>query len=114
MKRIYPLSSCLVIALFIMSPLAKADSSSAATTMGQKNHQTNKKAKKKLLTDVSFSGSSVDGRYHSAGDAVAEVDKEKQLNSLIGMRKNFHDRLGAERARLARVNSGTDSKGTTP
>jgi hypothetical protein len=108
MKRIYPLSLGLVLMLSLLSGAVHAD-----TTPAPRATPTSK-AKKKLLTDVSFSGSSVDGRYHSAGDAVAEVDKEKQLNSLIGMRKNFHDRLGAERARLAKVNGAADSKGATP
>lgn len=57
--------------------------------------------KKNLSRDVVFSGSAVDGKYHSAGEGVAQVEDEKDLNMLIGIRKNFRDRLGAEREKLA-------------
>lgn len=56
--------------------------------------------KAKLSTDISFSGSKVDGKYLSAGESIAEVEPEKELNALIGIRKNFRDRLSSERARL--------------
>jgi hypothetical protein len=59
--------------------------------------QTGKAGKKPLSRDINFNGASVDGRYHSAGDAIAQVEQEKNLNALIGLRKNFRDRLTAER-----------------
>lgn len=56
--------------------------------------------KGRLGTDFSFAGSHVDGKFLSAGESIAEVEDEKELSALIGIRKNFRDRLGAERARL--------------
>lgn len=56
--------------------------------------------KGRLGTDFAFSGSSVDGKYLSAGDSIAEVEDEKSLGALIGIRKNFRDKLDTERARL--------------
>ena len=56
--------------------------------------------KARLGTDFSFAGSHVDGKYLQAGDSVAEVEDEKEMGALIGIRKNFHDKLAAERARL--------------
>lgn len=56
--------------------------------------------KGRLGTDFSFAGSRVDGKYLSAGESIAEVEDEKGLDNLIGIRKNFRDRLGNERARL--------------
>jgi hypothetical protein len=55
---------------------------------------------KKMSRDVVFDGSTVNGRYHSAGEAVATVENEKKLNDLIGARKDFKDRLAVENARL--------------
>jgi hypothetical protein len=57
-------------------------------------------AKKKLSKDISFNGAQVDGKYLSAGESVAEVEGDKEMGALIGIRKNFRDRLGAETARL--------------
>jgi hypothetical protein len=56
--------------------------------------------KGRLGTDFAFSGSAVDGKYLSAGDSIAEVEDEKSLGALIGIRKNFRDKLDTERARL--------------
>lgn len=56
---------------------------------------------KKVSTDIRFSGSQVDGKYLSAGESIAEVEGEKKMGTLIGIRKNFRDKLNAENARLA-------------
>ena len=53
-----------------------------------------------VSTDVVFDGSMVNGRYHTAGDAVATVETEKKMNELVGFRRDFKDRLVVERARL--------------
>jgi hypothetical protein len=54
----------------------------------------------KLSRDVVFDGSFVNGRYHSAGEAVAKVETEKEMVDLIGLRRDFKDRLSSERTRL--------------
>jgi hypothetical protein len=53
-----------------------------------------------LSRDVVFDGSTVNGRYLSAGEAISTVEQEKKMNDLIGVRANFNDRLKADRARL--------------
>lgn len=58
------------------------------------------RADKKLGREFVFDGSTVNGRYHSAGEAVAKVEQEKKLNNLVGLRRDFKDRLAAERDRL--------------
>lgn len=57
--------------------------------------------KSSLSRDIRFNGSTVDGKYLSAGESIAEVEKEKSMGTLIGIRKNFRDKLNAENARLA-------------
>ena len=59
-----------------------------------------------LSREIVFDGSNVNGRYHSAGEAVARVESEKELNNLIGVRKDFKDRLAMERARLKAADQG--------
>jgi hypothetical protein len=61
---------------------------------------------KAMSREIVFDGSNVNGRYHSAGEAVARVESEKELNNLIGVRKDFKDRLAMERARLKAPSSG--------
>ena len=77
----------------------------------KKSNQKSSKAKsgnpvqtkgKALRREVVFTGSTVNGKYHSAGEAVTKVEQEKQLNDLIGMRRDYKDRLAAERDRLKR------------
>lgn len=67
-------------------------------------------SKKKLSRDIRFNGSQVDGKYLSAGESVAEVEGEKEMGALIGIRKNFRDRLRAENERL-QANQGASSAG---
>ncbi len=53
-----------------------------------------------LSRDVVFDGSMINGRYHTAGEAVTTVETEKKMNELVGFRRDFKDRLAVERARL--------------
>lgn len=62
--------------------------------------------KKSVSRDIRFNGSQVDGKYLSAGESIAEVEGEKEMSSLIGIRKNFRDRLKDEKARLQAATSG--------
>jgi hypothetical protein len=70
-----------------------------------------KASQKKLSRDVRFNGSQVDGKYLSAGESIAEVEGDKDMGALIGIRKNFHDRLGAEKIRLANSNGTAAASG---
>lgn len=57
---------------------------------------------RKVSRELIFDGTDVNGRYHSSGGAVAKVEQEKKMNSLIGLRGDFKDRLRDERERLKR------------
>jgi hypothetical protein len=63
-------------------------------------------SKSKLSKDIRFSGSQVDGKYLSAGESIAEVEGDKEMGALVGVRKNFRDRLKSETARLQAAQSG--------
>lgn len=67
-----------------------------------RGHAKSAKADKKdnLSRDMVFTGTDINGKYLSAGESVATVETEKNLNQLIGMRKDFRDRLAAEKERL--------------
>lgn len=51
----------------------------------------NKPAKK--TTDVSFEDVLVQGKYHFSDEAVTTVEEDKVLDSLLGVRKDFQDRI---------------------
>jgi hypothetical protein len=80
---------------------AKKVSALKKSSPGQgKSLKSGSQANSKLSRDVVFDGAMVNGQYHSAGEAVTKVEQEKQMNDLIGMRRDFKDRLTAERERL--------------
>lgn len=51
---------------------------------------TDKPAKK---TDMNFEDLLVSGQYHFSDEAVTTVEEDKVLNSLIGVRADFKDRM---------------------
>ena len=53
-----------------------------------------------MSKDISFNGANVDGKYLSAGESIAEIEGDKDMGALIGIRKNFRDRSNLEIARL--------------
>lgn len=48
---------------------------------------------KKKTTDVSFEDVLVQGKYHFSDEAVTTVEQDKVLDSLLGVRKDFKDRI---------------------
>lgn len=48
---------------------------------------------KKKSTDVSFEDVLVQGKYHFSDEAVTTVEQDKVLDSLLGVRKDFKDRI---------------------
>lgn len=50
-------------------------------------------------TNISFEDLLVQGKYHFSDEAVTTVEADKVLDSLLGIRKDFKDRLkrGASR-----------------
>lgn len=47
----------------------------------------------KLTTDAEFGDHVVNGQYQVPFEAVSTVENEKSIDALIGVRKNFHDRI---------------------
>jgi hypothetical protein len=52
-----------------------------------------------LSRDIRFGDSSVYGKYQLANEGTAEVENEKTLDDLLGVRTNFKDRLRLETKR---------------
>ena len=50
-------------------------------------------AKKKKSTEVSFDDVLVQGKYHFSDDVVTTVEEDKVLDSLIGIRTDFKDKI---------------------
>lgn len=53
--------------------------------------------------DVNFEDLLVSGQYHFSDEAVTTVEEDKVLNSLIGVRTDFKDRM-KQSATLGEVN----------
>ncbi len=48
---------------------------------------------KKLDTNVSFDDLLIQGKYQFSDEAVVTVEQDKVLDSLLGVRKDFKDRI---------------------
>lgn len=48
---------------------------------------------KKLSTSVDFNDRTVGGKYMFSTEAITTVENDKSLEDLIGVRKNFKDRV---------------------
>ncbi len=48
---------------------------------------------KKLDTNVSFDDLLIQGKYQFSDEAVTTVEQDKVLDSLLGVRKDFKDRI---------------------
>lgn len=62
----------------------------AGTALGA--DKASKKAKG-LSTNMSFEDLLVQGKYHFSDEAVATVEEDKVLDALLGIRKDFKDRI---------------------
>lgn len=58
----------------------------------------------KKAQDMSFEDLLVSGQYHFSDEAVTTVEEDKVLNSLIGVRADFKDRM-KQSATLSEVNN---------
>jgi hypothetical protein len=58
-----------------------------------------KSVAKKKTTEVSFEDVLVQGKYHFSDEAVTTVEGDKVLDALLGVRKDFKDRLKKSMAR---------------
>lgn len=59
----------------------------------QNAHGATTKPKHKLSTSVDFSDRTVGGKYMFSTEAITTVENDKSLDDLIGVRKNFKDRI---------------------
>jgi len=48
---------------------------------------------KKKSTNMSFEDLLVQGKYHFSDEAVTTVEEDKVLDALLGIRKDFKDRI---------------------
>ncbi len=55
-------------------------------------HAKAEQKKSKLSTDIKFDGQSVGGQVQAPFETLTEVENEKLIDQLIGVRKNFNDR----------------------
>ena len=62
------------------------------------------KAPAKKAQDMNFEDLLVSGQYHFSDEAVTTVEEDKVLNSLIGVRTDFKDRM-KQSATLGEVKS---------
>lgn len=52
-----------------------------------------KPKKETSSTDISFEDLLVKGKYHFSDEAVVTVEQDKVLDALLGIRKDFKDRM---------------------
>lgn len=64
-----------------------------ANTMAFAKVAPHKEKKKSLSTNVNFDDRLVGGKYQYSTEAITKVENDKSLDDLIGVRKNFEDRL---------------------
>lgn len=54
---------------------------------------------KKLDTNVSFDDLLIQGKYQFSDESVTTVEQDKVLDSLLGVRKDFKDRIARSAAK---------------
>ncbi|MGZ3804176.1 MAG: hypothetical protein ACXVB4_08210 [Pseudobdellovibrionaceae bacterium] len=78
------MKSLVLISLFL---------SVAAFAAPSKEMKTKESATKESATNYNFEDLLVQGKYHFSEEAVTTVEEDKVLDSLIGVRTDFKDRL---------------------
>ncbi|PIS11888.1 MAG: hypothetical protein COT73_01470 [Bdellovibrio sp. CG10_big_fil_rev_8_21_14_0_10_47_8] len=78
--------------IFLGSLLGMTSVSLAAPSKG-KNADAPKAAHQTQQTEHNFEDLLVQGKYHFSDEAVTTVEDDKVLDSLIGVRNDFKDRL---------------------
>jgi len=74
-----------------MATVFVAQDADAAKSVKQK--QVQKLDKKKMSTNLDFDDRTVGGKYNFSTEAITTVENDKSLDDLIGVRKNFKDRI---------------------
>lgn len=70
-----------------------------AQKLAQKGPKIQKKDKTNMGTSFRFDGVSLHGKYQTSPSTVATVENDKVLEDLLGARKNFKDRITADKDR---------------
>lgn len=88
MRSLLILVTSLSLPLFFAMPSASAKGAA-------KKAKTTKVAgiSKDLSQDIKFSDQLIQGRYNYSDEALVTVENEKYLDDLLGVRKNFKDRV---------------------
>ncbi|MFZ3229660.1 MAG: hypothetical protein WA160_05615 [Pseudobdellovibrio sp.] len=86
---IFPL--IFIISFFAFAAQPEATATKVTTTAVTSSAPA--KAKKNSQTDMNFEDLLVNGQYHFSDEAVTTVEEDKVLNSLIGIRTDFKDRM---------------------
>ena len=73
---------------FASQPLFAATEKTTEKTIEKPIEKTTKKT-----TEVSFEDVLVQGKYHFSDEAVTTVEEDKVLDALLGVRKDFQDRI---------------------
>lgn len=76
----------LAFAILYIATIFAAQNAHGATTKAKPAHH-------KLSTSVDFSDRTVGGKYMFSTEAITTVENDKSLEDLIGVRKNFKDRI---------------------
>ncbi len=85
------MSNCMrYILIFVLLGLNQMDFARAEST----------KPTQKLETNANFDDLLIQGKYQFSDEAITTVEEDKVLDSLLGVRKDFRDRL--ERSALKR------------
>ncbi|MES2769261.1 MAG: hypothetical protein V4596_08950 [Bdellovibrionota bacterium] len=86
----------LAFALLFMATIFVVKDADAATQRDAKKKQKQSQTqapKKKLSTNLDFDDRTVGGKYNFSTEAITTVENDKSLDDLIGVRKNFKDRI---------------------
>lgn len=68
-------------------------SSTYAKKMDTKSSNKTSDRNSRLSTEMNFNDMMVRGKYQYSGELAATVEKEKSLADLLGVRKDFKDRM---------------------
>ncbi|MBL7543335.1 MAG: hypothetical protein JNL11_05935 [Bdellovibrionaceae bacterium] len=91
------MKTCIVSIFVMLVTTTLSWASWAASTATPKTKTATSATKTKpvsnLSTDVKFGDQAVSGKYQLPMEALSVVENEKSIDDLIGVRKNFRDRV---------------------
>lgn len=74
---------CIVVLFFLFSFASQAEEKNPVAQVNNSN----------LQTDLSFEDALVNAKHHGADEAIITVGADKVLDALLGVKKNFKDRV---------------------